>query len=103
MSEYIFVTNIFEYSNIRIYSSHSGVKAYRFKEKDSLDSVWVGDGHCSRPKACTVHTPVLLIILVLLIPVLLIIVLLIILPKLPQVRLLSFQRDRHLSQGVFFT
>ena len=25
MSEYIFVTNIFEYSNIRIYSSHSGV------------------------------------------------------------------------------
>ena len=24
MSEYIFVTNIFEYSNIRIYSSHSG-------------------------------------------------------------------------------
>ena len=23
MSEYIFVTNIFEYSNIRIYSSHS--------------------------------------------------------------------------------
>ena len=27
MSEYIFVTNIFEYSNIRIYSSHSGVEA----------------------------------------------------------------------------
>ena len=26
MSEYIFVTNIFEYSNIRIYSSHSGLK-----------------------------------------------------------------------------
>ena len=26
MSEYIFVTNIFEYSNIRIYSSHSGVE-----------------------------------------------------------------------------
>ena len=25
MSEYIFVTNIFEYSNIRIYSSHSGL------------------------------------------------------------------------------
>ena len=25
MSEYIFVTNIFEYSNIRIYSSHSAV------------------------------------------------------------------------------
>ena len=27
MSEYIFVTNIFEYSNIRIYSSHSGLEA----------------------------------------------------------------------------
>ena len=26
MSEYIFVTNIFEYSNIRIYSSHSGLE-----------------------------------------------------------------------------
>ena len=28
MSEYIFVTNIFEYSNIRIYSSHSGPSQY---------------------------------------------------------------------------
>ena len=26
MSEYIFVTNIFEYLNIRIYSSHSALK-----------------------------------------------------------------------------
>ena len=28
MSEYIFVTNIFEYSNIRIYSSHSGPNSH---------------------------------------------------------------------------
>ena len=28
MSEYIFVTNIFEYSNIRIYSSHSAMNVY---------------------------------------------------------------------------
>ena len=28
MSEYIFVTNIFEYSNIRIYSSHSGMEQF---------------------------------------------------------------------------
>ena len=30
MSEYIFVTNIFEYSNIRIYSSHSDLNCIGF-------------------------------------------------------------------------
>ena len=32
MSEYIFVANIFEYSNIRIYSSHSVLKAKQLAE-----------------------------------------------------------------------
>ena len=39
MSKYIFVTNIFEYSNIRIYSSHSGPVLSSFQQRAvSVDS-----------------------------------------------------------------
>ena len=39
MSEYIFVTNLFEYSNIRIYSSHSGPDTNQKRDGDSNDEV----------------------------------------------------------------
>ena len=44
MSEYIFVTNIFEYSNIRIYSSHSGLKTLILAVMvlDQLTLEWAG-------------------------------------------------------------
>ena len=44
MSEYIFVTNIFEYSNIRIYSSHSGLNYKMHLSK--LPNVFVQIAQC---------------------------------------------------------
>ena len=49
MSEYIFVTNIFEYSNIRIYSSHSGSHVMSaadiIYEQPSYDDGGAGDSN----------------------------------------------------------
>ena len=39
MSEYIFVTNIFEYSNIRIYSSHSDMHSGEKQIKVNSDNI----------------------------------------------------------------
>ena len=40
MFEYIFVTNIFEYSNIRIYSSHSGLNVVSISNRVRLQMCW---------------------------------------------------------------
>ena len=52
MSEYIFVTNIFEYSNIRIYSSHSGgiTSHERISDDDESDN----DDNCESDLTGTV-------------------------------------------------
>ena len=53
MSEYIFVTNIFEYSNIRIYSSHS--EWYHMIKLDMIITPLESPAHIMFPTAALFH------------------------------------------------